>query len=498
MSQESPPGKSGASLPRELVAGLGSLSPVHARFLQYLALCPEWVRPDALMALTAYRPRVEPSPWQQIRDVVMASLSSVQAGMLAQIDPDPLATTFFAEDHLALLADGRKVVVRILRPGANEAVVKAVGLDKVFFSSIQGFLRPQAPKRQEILQQFHAWALREMDFRAVLRDHQRQCRTYQASAIALAPSPVPELCTPQVYVTEYVAGEDTALEGRQGNADVAASNIVMLALRQALRDGHLNAALHTRLLRLDHARVLLHDFAFTSQLDEKLRKRLLRLLLALRHRDYDQSFIAFRSMFEATSHADAASFRLGFMGLSKSVEENGRPLNPSFWICEGMVIAQEQGFALPEAPYQALRGLVLAHFMADQIAPGRDRAEEIDYLDSLQLDFIADRFDADELGGKLARLHDLYFSASRGVNQLLEEQDEGRFALPVEIGDGPNTALSARKRARLIAMAILSIGLAWLLASTDLPSVMGWGLKWPLLGCLILLYAWIMLQTRRL
>src|SRR5690606_36864894 len=169
--------------------------------------------------------------------------------VFAELAHVPMAAASLAQAHAARLHDGTAVVLKVRRPGIRE-VVEA---DLRLLRHVAVIVEKQMPELArfhpvEILRQFAASLLRELDFAAECRNAERVARNFQGD---------PRMVVPKVYWqwTSERLNVEERLEGIPGNAlaavDAAVHDHAELArtgaeilLKMVLEDGFFQADPH--------------------------------------------------------------------------------------------------------------------------------------------------------------------------------------------------------------------------------------------------------------
>src|SRR5206468_640014 len=93
---------------------------------------PDLVPPEFIEELSTLQDNVPPLTEQQVVHVMEEELGVPWEDVFESIDPKPLAAGTIAEVHRATLAGGARVVVKVQRPTAREAIMRDLGLLELF------------------------------------------------------------------------------------------------------------------------------------------------------------------------------------------------------------------------------------------------------------------------------------------------------------------------------------------------------------------------------
>jgi len=107
---------------QHLRAVLDELGPTFVKFGQLLSTRPDVVPPDIIIELRALQDDVRPFPFEDVRRVVEAELGNTLERLFTEFDPVPVAAASIGQVHAATLPNGRRVAVKVQRPGAARQV----------------------------------------------------------------------------------------------------------------------------------------------------------------------------------------------------------------------------------------------------------------------------------------------------------------------------------------------------------------------------------------
>jgi ubiquinone biosynthesis protein len=119
-------GPSKGSRGERLRLALEELGPVFVKFGQAISTRRDLLPPDIAGELVKLQDRVPPFDGEVARRIAEEALGQPVTQLFRRFDSTPLAAASIAQVHAAELADGREVIVKILRPGMREIIARDV------------------------------------------------------------------------------------------------------------------------------------------------------------------------------------------------------------------------------------------------------------------------------------------------------------------------------------------------------------------------------------
>lgn len=264
-----------------------SLGPAAIKFGQALATRPDLVGPEAAADLLRLQDNLPPAPFPAIQAAIEKAFGKPIDALFQSIEPEPVGAASIAQVHRAVTTDGRRVAVKVLRPGVEEDFAKA--LDTYEWAAAQaegigGELKRLRPRL--VVAQFRQWTLRELDLRR---------EAASASELAQAMKAEPGYCIPsidwartskRVMTLEWIDGiklsrrDELIAAGHDVKA--IAARLVRAFLRQAIAEGFFHADMHqgNLFVRPDGSIVAI-DFGIMGRIDRRARRWLAEILYGL-------------------------------------------------------------------------------------------------------------------------------------------------------------------------------------------------------------------------
>src|SRR5881398_3780356 len=101
---------------------LDELGPTFVKFGQLLSTRPDVVPPDIVVELRGLQDDVRPFPFEQAERVIEEELGNTLERLFLDFEPAPVAAASIGQVHRATLPNGRRVAVKVQRPGAPQQI----------------------------------------------------------------------------------------------------------------------------------------------------------------------------------------------------------------------------------------------------------------------------------------------------------------------------------------------------------------------------------------
>ncbi|MFL6038277.1 MAG: ABC1 kinase family protein, partial [Gaiellaceae bacterium] len=101
---------------------LDELGPTFVKFGQLLSTRPDVLPPDIIAELRGLQDDVRPFPLADVEKVVQEDLELTVAQLFSEFEEKPVAAASIGQVHRAMLPNGRRVAVKVQRPGAPRQI----------------------------------------------------------------------------------------------------------------------------------------------------------------------------------------------------------------------------------------------------------------------------------------------------------------------------------------------------------------------------------------
>jgi ubiquinone biosynthesis protein len=422
--------------PEEFVTDLEALGPTFIKIGQALSTRPDMVPPSYIAALERMQDNVAPISYDEVRAVVEDELGVRISKAFAEFEELPIGAASLAQVHRATLRDGRRVAVKVQRPGITEVIV--ADLDAL--ASLAGKADRVTDLGRRVhfadwVHEFRKTLMAELDYRTEAENLDRFNEHFAGYPELFVPDPIWDLTRTRVLTMELVDGtKATQLSGlrrtEQKLGDLA-STLMRGYLDQVFVHGEIHADPHPgNLLVTNDGRLALLDLGMVAHVPPKQRERLLKLLFAAvdgRGEEVANESIALGTRLE---DFDQERFlrEIGQMVARYAAQSGSRSTSEGRLMLEVVRMATACGLRTP--PEMSLLGKTLLNL--EQVAKALDPELDVktvveDHLEHVMRKRMRKAFSPANLASELMEVQSLMREAPRKVGDILSLLAENRL-----------------------------------------------------------------------
>jgi ubiquinone biosynthesis protein len=186
---------------------LDELGPTFVKFGQLLSTRPDVVPPDIVVELRGLQDDVRPFPFEQAERVIEEELGNTLERLFLDFEPAPVAAASIGQVHRATLPNGRRVAVKIQRPGAPAKIEADLGLlyqaARLAKERIRAFDFVDA---RQLVDEFARQIRQELDYRQEARNAQTFHRNFAGHPHVRVPKVYWHYTRPRVLTLEWIDG----------------------------------------------------------------------------------------------------------------------------------------------------------------------------------------------------------------------------------------------------------------------------------------------------
>src|SRR5580700_6223767 len=166
---------------------------------------------------------VPPLASNEIDDVIHAELGARPEEIFAFFSPRPVAAASMGQVHMARLADGTELAVKVQYPGVSDAVRADLANTKLLASVIRAGLALLGPGATKVdprmmVEEIRDRVVDELDYTIEAANQQEFFSLYDGHPFIHIPAVYPELSTGRVLTSDYVHGMRWSAASSAGHA----------------------------------------------------------------------------------------------------------------------------------------------------------------------------------------------------------------------------------------------------------------------------------------
>lgn len=311
-----------------------SLGPIFVKFGQILSTRRDLLPDDVTEELEKLLDQVPPFSGYIAKEIIESTFQKSITELFAEFNLEPLASASIAQVHEAVLHDGRKVVVKVVRPNIKKVIRRDVGLLYSVATLTEYFLpHGRRLRPRDVVKEFEHSILYELDLMHEASNASQLRRNFLGSTLLYVPEIFWDYTRTNIMVMEKIEGipvtDIPALKEKNINLKRLAEKGVEIFFTQVFRDSFFHADMHSGNIFVaeDHPedpRYLAVDFGIMGILSPKDQRYIAENLLAFFHRDYRRVAMLHVESGWVTSDIREDEFEAAIRGVCEPIFE--RPL----------------------------------------------------------------------------------------------------------------------------------------------------------------------------
>ena len=275
---------------------LEELGPVFIKFGQMLSTRRDLLPADIADELAKLQDNVPPFPEQQAIEIIEAALGKPVDQIFATFDRTPMASASVAQVHSATLADGKQVVVKVVRPDIEPIIQQDIALMMTLARLAKRYLPDGRRLRPvEVVSDYKLTILDELDLAREAANASQLRRNFEGSNLLYIPEVYWDYTRRNVFVMERIFGipvtDLDTLRAKGANLKVLGERGVEIFFTQVFRDSFFHADMHPGNIFIDASdpedpSYIAVDCAIIGSLSDADQYYLARNLLGIFQRDY--------------------------------------------------------------------------------------------------------------------------------------------------------------------------------------------------------------------
>lgn len=301
--------------PEELAEDLKEMGPTYVKLGQLLSTRPDLLPPPYLDALATLQDDVEVVDYAEIEKIFKEELGVRISKAFYSFEKEPLASASIGQVHRAVMHSGKKVAVKIQRPGIRKRFIEDLDSLMSITEKIEDFSETaRSYAIHNVIEELRYILLKELDYTLEAQNLATLKTNLTEFENIFIPAPIMDYCSSRVLTMEFVEGgkitKVSPLKRLDISFDPLVDDLVKAYLKQIIVDGFAHADPHPGNVYITpENRIALMDLGMVAKFSNEMQETILKLMLALSN--YDGSRVAdiLLSISEYDEKKDLANFR---------------------------------------------------------------------------------------------------------------------------------------------------------------------------------------------
>lgn len=284
--------KTGYPSPQRIRRVLEELGPSFIKLGQLMSTRVDIFAPEYIEEFSMLQDRVPPVPFDDIKQVIEKELKCSLEDAFSSISRESVAAASVAQVHLAELADGKKVAVKVIRPGIRKKIEEDIRLMFYFANKFEkSFEIGRILSITNIVKEFERNIFKELDMYVEAGSMEKFAENFRNSREIYIPKVHWDFTSRSVLVMEHIEGIKLDQVDEMKAHGINPNDIAMIGLRafskQLMEFGFFHADPHPgNTIVMYDGRVSLVDFGITGYLDEDTMMQIANVFLGYAEHDY--------------------------------------------------------------------------------------------------------------------------------------------------------------------------------------------------------------------
>jgi ubiquinone biosynthesis protein len=282
-------GKNG---PRDYAGAFRAIGPAAIKLGQSLATRPDLVGEEAAQNLLSLQDSLPPVPFAEIKAAIESSFGQPLDKLFTEIDPVPVGAASIAQVHKGVTTDGRKVAIKVLRPGIREKFARDIATYEWAAAHVEAMGGEASRLRPRLtIANFKRWSNSELDLRREAASASELAQEMAGVGGYRIPDIDWDRTNGRVMTIEWIDGVKISrideLRARGHDLDAISQKLVVSFLTQAISLGFFHADMHQgNLFVEDDGTIVAIDFGIMGRIDRRARQWLAEILYGLTTGNY--------------------------------------------------------------------------------------------------------------------------------------------------------------------------------------------------------------------
>jgi ubiquinone biosynthesis protein len=418
---------------------LAELGPTFIKLGQILSTRPDLVGVKLAGEFQQLQENVPADPPAVVRKLIESELGRPIDELVAEFEPEAMASASVGQVHRARLHSGEAVVIKVLHADIEKKV--AVDMDILAGLAQMAEMIPEFRNYRPaaIAAEYQRTMRRELDFGREERNIQQFAHDFRDDPTVHVPKTYPALSSRRVLVMERLEGiklsESERLAAAGIDTDEIARRGAAICLKMIFDHGFYHADPHPgNLVAMEDCRIGLLDCGMVGRIDERLQENVSELLVALSNLDAEHMTSMILRLGKTPADLDRSALSLDVADfLSYYASQSLEKFDLSGALNEMVEQIRRYHIMLPARIIMLLKALVTLEGTARLVSP---KFSLVEMMQPYRRKLMWRRFSPRR---RLRKLHRLYSELEhlvdilpQGIADIIEQMQGGRFDIHLD------------------------------------------------------------------
>jgi len=369
--------------PIELRMMFEELSGSFVKLGQLLSLRPDLIPVEYCEELSKLQDSVEPFSYAEVEHVIKAELKKPVKKLFRSFDKKPIASASIGQVHLARLKSGKKVAVKVMRPGIKALMEEDLEILDYLSRLFKHHIRQELVDPEEIFSEFKEYTENELDYMKEACNIQKFYRNFKNNPKVKIPRVYESLTTHRVLTMEFIEGVELKKvishpdKFKTYNMKKISGLIVDSVMKQIFIDGFFHADPHPGNILIKEKSIGFIDFGIVGRLNDELKEKLEMMFISLMHRDSSALVKCFISLNLVDDDVDEASLKKDLAGvLGEYYDTSLDRINMVDLFFKSLRVARKHSIKLPKDFVLLGKALLTLQGVGIELNPGFNLVRE--------------------------------------------------------------------------------------------------------------------------
>jgi len=254
-----------------------SLGPTYIKIGQFMSSRKDIFGDEYVEAFACLRDKVKPMELAEVKQVFDENIDMTK---FKYINTTPIASASIGQVHVAELASGKKVIVKIKRPYVGQMIREDTQFLLSVLSLLQYFNLENIEDSIELINDFEKNIMKEVDFSTEVQNLKKFRKMYHDNAAVIVPKVYTKLSSDNVIVMEYIESNDIA--SFSGDRRELAKKLMDFFISQLITNGYVHGDPHSGNIGVTaRGGLVLYDFGNVINITTLERQRMKELIYFL-------------------------------------------------------------------------------------------------------------------------------------------------------------------------------------------------------------------------